>query len=635
MIKFTLKPFVLLIALISGCSNSGGSGFSTPALFATPKVLATIQSGGATEFSLVNGKIVFSDYNRGKILSVSSDGGEIKTLYANSFSSPGKIVTANGKVFFLNTQTAGGIISMPENAIGVSTLVELTGAGWIPDISSDETYVYWSLGSNVYRTPLIVTTKVVETIYTGINGGTVRMALDGDHLYITDTDGRKLVHVNTTTLVKSEILYFSDTPFMGKFYSGMPIAIDNGHINVLTDNMYIHHIDKAKPQESIAATNYMNFDNVNIVADTTGVYWWVQTDASTLSLKKLDSASGNTTILLTMPFTWDLDAFISDGSYLYWFEHELNSVGGYLYKIKRVSITGGNSELVATYTSDINIGGALLPYVVTFDADNLYWTSSTTNIVVKLNKSGGQPEIVTRLDGYYAITAINGFVLAASKSNVIKIPIDGATPATSEWSQSSMSSSIPEEMTNDDTNLYWVVNNMGSGTDARGQFDVYSRPIGGGIAIKLTAVSGTVERIYSYADSLFLAKSQSGGGSISVIPKTGGNEIILVRTIGGEPSDLQIVGNVLYFLAGGVRTINLDTGEEKTLVQQNSTNRIYVDGVYIYWSQANYGGGGGLYRMPVGGGTAQRIYNGASWKVTGDDKNIYWATGIKILSMAK
>jgi hypothetical protein len=110
---------------------------------------------------------------------------------------------------------------------------------------------------------------------------------------------------------------------------------------------------------------------------------------------------------------------------------------------------------------------------------------------------------------------------------------------------------------------------------------------------------------------------------------------VLVRTKGFEPSDLQIVGNIMYLLAEGVRSLNLDTGEAKTLVQQNSTKRIYVDGANIYWTQAIYGGGGGLYTVSITGGTVQKLYNGPSWKITGDDSHIYWATGFQILSMEK
>jgi len=638
MLKFTLVPFVFLIVLISGCGGdgSGTSSSGSPVPNATPKVLASVQSGGATEFTLDNGKIVFSDYNRGELQLVSSDGGEIKTLYANSWASPGKVAAANGKVFILNTHTAGGIFSIPEDATGISTLVDISfGSAWPLDISCDGTFVYWSFGSNVYRAPLMVTTKITETIYMGGVGGTARMALNGNHLYITDSASRKLFLVNTTTLETSELLSFSEAPSWEKFYFGIPLAIDMGHINALVDNRNIHRIGKANLQDSIAATNYMSINDVKIVADTTGVYWWEQLDANNLSLKKIDSVSGSTTTLLTMPFTWYLDAFISDGSNIYWFEHEYDPVGDLIYKIKRVSINGGNADLVATYTSDINIGGALLPRVVTFNADNLYWTSSTTNIVVKLNKSGGQPEIVTWFDTYSAITAINGFVLAANNSSVTKIPINGVTPATLEWSLPNTSSSIPTQMTKDDSNLYWTVHN---GTVNEGyETDVYSKPLSGGTAIKLASVSAqnTVNKLYPYDDTLFLAERTYNGGLIRAIPKTGGDERILVNIIGFEPNDLQIVGSTMYLLADGVHSINLNTGETKTLVKQAETKSIYVDGMYIYWTQANYGGGGGLYRLPVAGGTMQTVYNGSSWKVTGDNTKIYWATGSRILSVEK
>jgi hypothetical protein len=73
----------------------------------------------------------------------------------------------------------------------------------------------------------------------------------------------------------------------------------------------------------------------------------------------------------------------------------------------------------------------------------------------------------------------------------------------------------------------------------------------------------------------------------------------------------------------------------KTIVNQNSTYRIYIDNVYIYWTQAMDEGGVGLYRMPISGGVVQNIYNRASWNVTGDDKHIYWATYFQLLSKNK
>lgn len=632
----TITMLLLGMNLLTACGGGGVGGSSnsdSPVPSTTPQVLAKIASGGATEISLENGSVVFTDYNRGKVLQVSSNGGEIKTLYANSFSSPGRIVRANGKVFVLNTQTAGGVFSIPEDATGVSTLFEeTTNTSWPRDISCNGTYFYWSSGPNVYRSPLVNTSRSVpESVYIGSSGSTTRMVLDGDHLYITDSASRKLFLITTNTLSKTELLSFPGVPPLSIFNSGIPLGIDKAHIYVLVDNKDIHRIEKANPHDFIAATHTSIAD---IVADQTGVYWWESSGGNNLSLKKIDSASGSTTILLTTPFTWFPDAFISDGSNLYWFEHENDPVGDLIYRIYKVSINGGNKELVASYTSVVNIGGALLPRSVTIDADNIYWSSSATNLIVKLSKSGGSPVTVTGFDYYTAITAIDGFILAANNTNVIKTPINGVTPAASEWSQPSMSSSMPEEMANDESNLYWVVNNMGTGTNVRGQFDVFSKPMDGTTAKRLTTVPGTVTRLYPYGDSLYLLESANGSGSIGVIPKTGGDEKILVQTAGYEPTDIQIIGNTLYFLANGVRSLNLNTGEVKTLVQQGSTNRIYVDDFNIYWTQAS-GIGGGLFRIPVAGGTMQKLYDGASWKVTGDNIRVYWATGFAILSMQK
>lgn len=641
--KHTLLFFLFVITLISGCGGGGGASTSgglppntipPPSISSQATALASIQSGGATEFSLDNGSIVYADYNRGEILKVSSNGGEIKTLYANSSTSPGELVNAAGKLYVLNTQTAGGLFSLADNSIGVETLVRMSG-NWPQDISCDGTYVYWSSGSNVYRTKLTLNiTNSVETIFSGGAGCIARLALDGGSLYISDSANRKLFRINTGTLSREALLTFSGTPTYDTSQFDIPLSVDSNHIYALIDSRYIHSISKSSQQETIIPSTFQSFYNVKIITDNSGMYWWDQSVANQLTLKKNDSATGNVNVLLSIPFTWNLDATISDGAYIYWFEHEFSATGDYVYNIKKVSTSGGNAELVASYISDININGALIPRSVSIDANNIYWSSSTTNLIAKINKSGGAPVIISRFDTYSAVTTINGFILAANDGNITKIPINGVSPVISEWAQPNTSSSNPSAMTKDDVNIYWAIQNSATATEIWGTFDVYFKPISGGAVKKIATIPGYANRFYSFSDSLIFIKSTLSGGAISSIPKIGGAESTLIVATGGQPSDLQIVGSMMYFLAEGVYSLNLVTNELKALVNQNDTNRIYVDGINIYWTQA-VGGGGGVYKMAIAGGIAHNLYNGSSWKITGDVARIYWATGFQILSMDK
>ena len=207
----------------------------------------------------------------------------------------------------------------------------------------------------------------------------------------------------------------------------------------------------------------------------------------------------------------------------------------------------------------------------------------------------------------------------------------GQVSLSVEWSLPAEDYAIPIELATDHTHLYWIVENWGGISP-----DLYSKPIAGGAAEKLATLSGA-DRVIPYQDKLFIIRGiYAETGAISVLPKAGGTEQDLISTKPGAPSDLFISSGILYFLLDGVYSYNLETGLLRSLVKNRSgAKRLYVDGSFIYWTEAS-GASGGVYRAPLAGGLVTTLYSGLGcWSITGDNNRIYWEAGWKLFSEYK
>lgn len=629
MSKTTLLSAFLVLICFSGCgggSGGGGTGVPAPAV----KVVAEIPPG-TDRFTVDHGTAFFSSYDDGLILTASADKTGFDSIYNNPFSSVGRMVSGNGKVFILNTRTGGGIVSIAQNARAVTKLAgNFPTSSWPADLFCDGSYVYWSSGPKVLRTRLVASSNnTVETVYSVNSGNHVRMVADGGSLYISEAEERRLLRIDRTTLNKEVLLTFSGSAYDGSVGLEIPLTVDTNYIYAVLDNRTVRRIKKSTLEETVIPASYLSYYGIGTVSDSTGTYWWDQAPGNQMALKKCDASSGVITTLVTIPFTWNLDASFSDGINFYWFEHDLSP--DFAYRIKSIPVGGGEVQLVANYSSDININGALLPSKVTFDTDTIYWSSQTTNLIAKMKKTGGSPEILSRFDSYHALTVNGGFVLAANNASLVKIPSAGIAPAVTEWSQSDTSVAIPEEMVKDETNLYWMVSNMGLGTDLRGQYDIFTKPIDGSPVTKLTTIGGELKKLLPYDAYLFIVQNKNGSGTVSFLPKTGGTERLLLTTQGVSLDDVQVSDDYLFFLAAGtIQRLDPRTGQFTTMVASGGPGSIYSDSRYLYWTDNT-----GLYRISLTGGSPQTIYSGPSSGLTGDDATIYWTAGRQILSIQK
>jgi hypothetical protein len=137
------------------------------------------------------------------------------------------------------------------------------------------------------------------------------------------------------------------------------------------------------------------------------------------------------------------------------------------------------------------------------------------------------------------------------RAGMAKTPKNGATQPSIKWSPPSGLSLM--DLVVDETDLYWLVHE-----NQVSNVHIYAMPIDGESA-RLVASFRDGRRIVSYEDYLVVAKQTAFGGAISVVPKNGGDEQILVVTDPVTPVDIKVLGDSLYFSAsnGGVYSIGL------------------------------------------------------------------------------
>jgi hypothetical protein len=657
-----------MVLSLAGC-GAGDSSQSNNASQSTPHVissLAKIGTNGGTELALSNGKIFFNDYNLGEIRSVPADGGEIVTHVVDSQLSPWQFVPVTGRISILNARTDGGIYSISDTQIGVSTLSARHPQTFtVSDIAVGTSSVYWSeydgdaFGvSRIWRTPLITTSttpisaiggyttdQVVDQVFSGI----VRLVLDSTTLYVSESETGDIYRINTLTGGMDQI---ASAISPGR-YNTLSFAASTDWLFVLTEETAglnrvkkITRINKTTGastevfgpvQESFLPTNF-------IAADSGHIYWWqFPPSGPGRDLVQMDDATGQSRVIVQNREVQlqGASAPYSDGTNIWWFNSYFLGplrTSNDMAELWKVAVAGGIPIMVKNFDPSF---GPYLNYKTPawFQIDNsyVYWVSEFSEFW-KVPKDGtGVPEKIPVQES----GVIDTFLFAGDQIvwpdllGIRKIPKSGAVGATLEWQTPANSS--PYAITSDSNNIYWTTEDYNPVTTVI-QTSIYAKPVAGGSQQLLgTVPGGHTIRITPYQDSLLIARNSGSGGGISVMPKAGGAAMELLSTDSDGLNDIFVLGDVLYIMFQGVYSLDLNTDTLRTLVPSIPYgNRLYVDANHIYWTEKTVWGSGAVQRMPVSGGQIEPLYNG-SWcfGITGDAQKVYWMAGNQLLSTPK
>lgn len=560
---YTFSPTNRAIA-ISGANVTavnfgvgGGSIGSTGSIV----TLAKVPGGGATAATLSNGRVYFTDYNNGRLHSVSVDGGEIVTHYLST-GSPGNIVHLANQIFVLNTETAGILQSLPDTSVGITTLSGSRNISSNPeDIATDGTYVYWSefdyggaWSSQVLRTPLVPTASSPVNISSGASTdklitfplqGIARIALEVNQLFVSEGVTGNVYKVDLSTGGVSTLASALSTGTLNK----LPLAVTGGYLYAVVNGATIVQINKSSGGQTTVASGVI-IDS-KIKSDGNGVYWWEQQQTN-LVLRSLTSQTGQITNIVTIPATTIYD-FYAEGGNVWWFD---SSSSGNV-SVNKVAVSGGSAVTVATFDPTLGTNNGMVPRAIAADATNLYWLGQI-NAILTLPKTGGTPAVVTREvnSTMSAITLTSSHIVwgetyGGRYGGVRKIPKAGQNTPGTVWQVPFPS--MPKHMTADATSLYWIEENFNPTSTS-----VSSMAVADGIVQNLGTLNGNGTRLFPYIDTLFIVKNTGSGYVISAMPRIGGAEVNVV-TSNAPIDDLYVIGGILYFISYDVYAYNLNT----------------------------------------------------------------------------
>lgn len=631
-------------AVLNGCLVNGQATKD-------PVALATnITSGGAFDIYADNGRIYFSDYNRSAIYSVSECGGEVTSHYLIDTGlltlSPWRLLHTNNKIYIINSNNSddGGLLSLPDDAIGITPFYYENFAGAL-DVLIDNENVYWSYDNKVFKISRTITgSSFIENIFTSdTSNNKLHIALDGNNIFISENYTRNIYRIDLTTGTATPITYGlgsgTTNILTNRYWPGMTLAVTNKFLYAMDGESDIYSIDKLTGDHTKIATAHILSPYYETKIKSAGdmLYWW-QFDMETLSLKTINSKSGQIGTVATMPMTYNFNAYYPNETDIYWFTWGGEPTGLMDYAW-RVPASGGAVTKIATSPTHNGFD----PYYLYADDHNLYWTSRSQGGLFTMPKTGGLPtKFITTMSGPIA-GVIDSQLYLADFEGIKKVPIAGQTLPKNEWSINPDSSSFAVDITRDGDNLYWIVNNNGSASNNYVESSIaYSMPIAGGATRVIATSSDKWEKIFYYNEYLYFIKMNiNGDGSITRLPKTGGQEELIVETVLVVPADIFVINNMLYFTLNsaylkGVYQIDLTTWQVKLLTDNPAVNnQLYVDDTYIYVTEDSKFGGG-VHRLPLKGGNPQTLYSGlVCYKITGDEHNIYWAAGTKIFKMTK
>ncbi len=276
-----------------------------------------------------------------------------------------------------------------------------------------------------------------------------------------------------------------------------------------------------------------------IAVDATSVYW---TDPEADTIMKVPLGGGAPTTLATGPAP---SGIVVDATSVYWTTSFYRGAS-----VMRVPLGGGTPTTLAT--------GQNSPPGIAVDATSVYWTNCSTLLnprakrpkldgVMKLPLSGGtipMPLVsyqVTPCAIAIAVDATNVY-WTGSSGTVMKVPVNGGTPATLASSQDQ-----PEAIAVDGTSVYWT-----NGVSPNGA--VMKMPLNGGTPTTLAASQNDPAAIA--VDSTSVYWTTSLGGTVMKVSLDGGTTTLLVSGQ-NSPQDIAVDATSVYWTTHGGTVMKL------------------------------------------------------------------------------
>lgn len=642
--------------------NGSGSGNNGPRTHSV-KTLAKSSPGnnGSTSAALTlsNDRIYFLDRG-GEPRSVSVGGGEIITHWANEFFNLHRLYHAAGKLFMFDLSGNGGLFSIPDTGAGITTLSN-AGIGSISDVATDGTNVYWGeRGKGVMGIPRVVTASSPLELGRSTNqlfsssDPYPRIVLDGSVIFISESQTGDIYRLDLTTGRSTKLVSALNANQLATFpwENALPLVVTDDALYTLVNKHDIIRIDKETGASSIAVSTFQAEGKLK--SDAGGVYWW-QSDSRGIPLMRLDSKTGVISTVTVAPdeirHTSDVDDFYSDGSEIWWANRALTDSGDINVEIQHVPTTGDQPVLTARFDATHGLNNGLAPVSLAGDATDLYWLGQA-NVIMKISKSGGSPQIVTgAVNGGLTSLVVTPSELLWGENwfgRVRKMPKEGQPIATVEWAvpMEPDLSFQPVDTTADETNLYWTLYNYNTKTGDANTV-IYTKPFAGGAVQEVGTFPGDIVRIFSGEGDLFLIRWTPTGHLLSYFPKSGGALQDIASDVSfnfNDSFDVFVKNGVSYIGLQGLYTydmarhefakVKIDPPDVNSFIP-TAPNSLYVDDKHIYWAVSIHGSGG-VYRVPISGGTAEVLYDDQpSSQLRGDKDHLYWMAGWDILQLDK
>jgi hypothetical protein len=291
-----------------------------------------------------------------------------------------------------------------------------------------------------------------------------------------------------------------------------------------------------------------------------------------------------------------------------------------------------------------------VPNSVAIDANNVYWTDTGNNAVLKVAKTGGPVTTLASVSGYVgapiAVDATRVYYLAGAANAVMGVPIAGGSPVT-------ISSHYADTFVSDGANLYWASKTSCPGDGGPCDGVVASQPLDGGAQVTLATGTFTPVSLAVDGTSVYVASQGTsptfGDGAILKVPLDGGAPATLASAQ-IDPTTLVVDAANVYWTNGALGTNSMVVGGSvvqvpiaggsPTTLASNlpEPSGICVDGTNVYYTALNGGASGWVASVPLDGGTPTNLtVSAGSWAYTlaVDATNAYWAAGGSIWRMPK
>jgi hypothetical protein len=245
--------------------------------------------------------------------------------------------------------------------------------------------------------------------------------------------------------------------------------------------------------------------------------------------------------------------------------------------------------------------------LLTSDAANVYWASTTSSWVKQLSASGGDPVVIYGGDSARAtaMAAQGGNVYLAvmddtfTRGSVRRIPADGSNSDGSNSTTLVADPSAPIlELAVDESNLYWYDN---EGT-------VFKASLSNGlpqvIAVEQDANGLAVDANDFYWSTYGLREGDRA--SIKKVPLDGGEEAVIAELSDRYVEHLAIHANDLYWVAedGAISRMPKAGGAITVLAKPSNTlYELTIDETHAYWTtRADEPVYGTVHKVPLAGG---------------------------------